>query len=453
MVCSRMEPTAPSDGDGQLEDGGNATVRATPPSGARDVQVLVAALVVVLMPFPVIVGSLMAHRGSYDFQAIIFPSDVAVFALVAVCAVDICRGARRLGAVLTTFVVLLLLLTVSFLVHPADRGFLNLVRYAGTLSLAWVIATVRDRTQRALVLGAVVLTVASQALIALAQLIARSDIGLGRLGEFPDPFYTFSGDVIAPQGTMVHIYLLAGFALLGSTIAVGAWLRAPRSKMWLAAAAICVAPVAVTYSRAAAVGLALAVVTLAVAAAVTRRREPLAAAGALALTVAVAIAIWPGGWTERVTAPSQGRRSIESSATGRTALMRQARDVILDEPIFGVGTGRYVIALRDRHVDPRTSGGALKPVHDVPLLAGAEAGIGALVAITALLVLLALRAWKAAAAGIAAFVAFLPYVVLDHFPYSFPQGIVMTGIWIGFIELTAREGQREGRAITRAASG
>jgi hypothetical protein len=435
-----MEATLPS---GRRASAATSERTSTGSTG-RELQVLVAALVIVLMPFPVILTMLSRHQGGYDFQALVFPSDVACAALVVVCAGRIWRDARRLGPVLTTLGVLLVLLVLAFVVHPADRGLLNLVRYAAALALAWVFATTRERTERDLLVGAVVLTAALQSILAFVQLIHRGNVGLAALGEFSEPFNIFGRDTLAPQGTMVHIYLLAGLALIASTVAVGMWLRTS-TKLWLVAAAVCVAPVAVTYSRAAIVGFVAVLVALVAVAAVRRRPAAVAGAAVLAVTVGALILVWPDGWTQRVSTARTGRRSIDTLSTGRGHLMRQAAHLIADAPVIGVGTGRYVMELRDRHEDPKPSGGVLKPVHNVPLLAGAEAGVGALIAVVVLLLLLGVRAWTAGPPGVIVYLAYLPYTQLDHFPYSFPQGIVMTGIWVGVIELLARE-----RAVRRA---
>ena len=39
------------------------------------------------------------------------------------------------------------------------------------------------------------------------------------------------------------------------------------------------------------------------------------------------------------------------------------------------------------------------------------------------------------------FVGYLPFVVLDHFPYSYQHGLVLTAVWLGAIDLFA---EREG---------
>ena len=48
--------------------------------------------------------------------------------------------------------------------------------------------------------------------VSVIQIATRSSAGLGALGESADPLWSF-GSTTAPQGTMVHPYVLAGMAL------------------------------------------------------------------------------------------------------------------------------------------------------------------------------------------------------------------------------------------------
>ena len=78
-----------------------------------------------------------------------------------------------------------------------------------------------------------------------------------------------------------------------------------------------------------------------------------------------------------------------------------------------------------------------------PLLVAAEGGIPAGVLTTALLLAAGWRAYVGGRAGLALYGAYLPFVVLDHFPYSVPLGLIVTGIWLGVIELLARDREEE----------
>jgi O-antigen ligase len=121
-------------------------------------------------------------------------------------------------------------------------------------------------------------------------------------------------------------------------------------------------------------------------------------------------------------------------ATDRRGLIDVALRLIADHPFHGVGAGNFSVATRTV-----TSGAtALDPVHNVPLLIGAELGLTGLVllgAMVAVLLLVAARRWRARSddlwhglvAGSLAAMALVS--VLDHYPWSIPQGGLL-GAWL-----------------------
>jgi hypothetical protein len=104
-----------------------------------------------------------------------------------------------------------------------------------------------------------------------------------------------------------------------------------------------------------------------------------------------------------------------------------------------VGPGRYVIALREKyHREPNPHVGVFKPVHNLPMLLAAEGGFPAGAATTVLLLVVGWQALRSGRQPLALYVAYLPFTLLDHFPYSFPQGLILTGLWLGGLDLLAR---------------
>src|SRR5205823_4199217 len=125
----------------------------------------------------------------------------------------------------------------------------------------------------------------------------------------------------APQGTMVHPYLLAGLALVaGVTLAVAM----TRGWNWPLAVgtAAAIAPVGFTYGRAAVLGLGIAVVCLATGLFVDRRKF-LPAVLALCIGVAVPTLIWNKGWVER-THQSVRAKNESNLTTDRGWLIHEA---------------------------------------------------------------------------------------------------------------------------------
>ena len=295
-----------------------------------------------------------------------------------------------------------------------------------------IVADLRAGVERALALGAVAVWAVVQCGLAVAQRIHGGAIGLGRLGESPYPYVHF-GPAVATQGTMVHPYLLAGLAMLAASLIVWAVVT-HRHPIWIVLGAVAVAPVGFTYSRAGLLGFALLGGCVGLAALLRGGRHWLAV-GALVVGAAVPALIWSNGWTQRAQQTTSGA-AVNSIDTDRSTLIKQALHLIKREPVLGVGPGRYVIELRDRHM--AKIAGVYKPVHDLPLLVAAEGGVLAGALMVALLGATGWQARRAGWLGLAVFLNFLPWVLLDHFPYTFPQGLAMTGVWIGALDLLAR---------------
>jgi O-antigen ligase len=285
-----------------------------------------------------------------------------------------------------------------------------------------------------------------QSVIALLQLAEHGPIGLRALGESMTPLWSYSSSP-APQATMVHPYVLAGFALVA-----GAILAVALTRGWTwplaVATAVAIAPVGFTYGRAALLGLVLAIVCLGTGV-FTDRRRYLPVVLVLCIGTAVPGLIGNRGWTGRTQQTTRAGNEA-SLTTDRGWLIHEADGLIVDHPLIGVGPGRYVIALTEKFgTEPNPRVGFIKPVHNLPLLAAAEGGIPAGLLMTALLLAVGWRAFAAGRAGLALYLAYLPFAVLDHFPYSFPMGLILTGLWLGAIEFLAVNPPREARASDR----
>jgi O-antigen ligase len=160
---------------------------------------------------------------------------------------------------------------------------------------------------------------------------------------------------------------------------------------------------------------------------------------ALCVGAAIPALVWRDGWVSR-TQQSVTARSGSQLTTDRGWLIHEANVLIREHPVVGVGPGRYVLALRDKyHREPNQKVGVFKPVHNLPLLLTAEGGIPAGLAMTLLLVVVGWQAFRSGRLALALYVAYLPFALLDHLPYSFPQGLILTGLWLGVLSLLARE--------------
>jgi hypothetical protein len=209
-------------------------------------------------------------------------------------------------------------------------------------------------------------------------------------------------------------------------------LVARRPLAWAGVVAALVVPVGLTYSRGALAGVIVAIGALA-----PRARRDVARRIAIA-SLAVGIGV-PGlltwsGWVAR------GEQFGEERAdSGRGILLLQGLAVFAMEPLVGVGPGRYMAAVRTLTDDPAIKT-RLLPTHDVPLLAAAESGVLAGAIVVVLLGALLVRAIRDRDdAALALYVVLLPFWLLDPLPYSLPQGIVLTGLWLGALDVAHRD--------------
>lgn len=389
---------------------------------------LVAALL--LLPFNL--EHELATYGAYpDLQhrVSLFAFDVPL----ALCAVLTAVAVARLGpGPIRTFVrglaALLLLTAFAWCFNPSPRGLQVLVRLIFTLGVPAVAIALAPETWRRRLCASFLLAGVIQSEIALLQVLKGETLGLTRLGEHP-PLLSVGGEVSA-KGTFVHPYVLAGFAVIACGVALAAYL-ASGQRPWLFALAAVAVPVGLTYSRMSVLAVAAVATTLFVGRFLTGDRAFVALA-VLLLGVGVPSLLSLDGWISRaqqsVDTTGAGLDAITSS---RGALVQNASDVIGSDPIVGVGPGRYALELEARDVVP--PGGEVVPVHNVPMLIAAEGGVVTGLVALGGLIWLGWRALRGGPGAAALYVGYVPFLMLDHFPYDSPQGLAMTGAWIGAV--------------------
>jgi O-antigen ligase len=170
-----------------------------------------------------------------------------------------------------------------------------------------------------------------------------------------------------------------------------------------------------------------AVVLLAAGGPADRKRSHRLLCLVLALGFVFGAVAFGNGWH------AKGQASTGAGAdSGRHVRAQEAMRLIDAQPVFGVGPGRYTIALESvQHSD-------LLPAHNMVLHDAAEAGVLAGVLTTLLLAALALRAWRGGAETTAVFVAPVLFFVLDAYPYVFPTGLAVSALWLAMV-FSARE--------------
>jgi O-antigen ligase len=141
------------------------------------------------------------------------------------------------------------------------------------------------------------------------------------------------------------------------------------------------------------------------------------------------------GWVDRAGSSVSGSASDVTS--NRTQLVRQANELFADNPIVGVGPGRYVEALERRPDVVKLATQSPRPVHVVPYLVLVEGGLVALPALLLLGWYVARSSWRAGAAGFGLTAAVLPFLLLDHLNWSVPQGLLLIALWLGTLDRLA----------------
>ena len=421
--------------------GRQATPDGSAPAGPErsdDVEpgTLLAAAALVLSAFPVVAAGFSDRPGPYMVQTYLFWGDLPLMALGLLRLPDLVRRvlARRLDLV-TAGVALVAALTVAWAFSPTLRGGLQVLRFLGVAAAVLEVGRA-SVTGRRLLAGTLAAFTAVQVVVALVQRITGGPVGLGSLGELADPLVPIGG-ADAPQGTLIHPYLLAGLAMVTIAVVGAIALRQPgRTTTCAGAAAVAAVAIGITYSRTALLAFVGVVIVLLAGVASQRTRGT---------AVAVLLAVIVGGGATALLASDGwvGRAQEASTGTnvtrGRGELAGQAFTLIRHHPLVGVGTGRYVLAVEEDEEVAGRSTRDLQPVHAVPLLLVAEGGLAAAAALVLLAVLLVRAAVRAGLAGWLLLLAYLPFLLLDHFPSTFPQGLVMTAAWLGALHvLTGR---------------
>lgn len=413
-------------------------------SWVGDLLIVAIGLTLLLFPFPVALYGTTPSTGFLDRWVVIplFAVPLGLACVLSVAIIGRLLRQRALGVGSMLWLILAGVMSVAFAAHPSPHGLLIMVGIWGIGAVAVGISAA-DNPVRRLLMVAAVGAAGIEAVWAIAQRVNGDNLGLGRIGESAFPFRRI-GTGLAPSGSLAHPYYVAGLSLVGTAVLVWFALAQPRPARWAVPVALVVAPVGLTYSRSAAIGgLALGLCAVWAATHHPDRRSALLIALALAVGVAIPAAIWPQGWQARTAQAASG----QDVTSERSTLQRSAIHLIREAPVLGVGPGRYQAALQ-RELGLPTSAvtsTALRPVHDEPLLIGAEAGLAAMGVAIAFLAALGWRAWRAGATSLGLYLGYLPYWLFDRLPTDHPQGAVITGVWLGFLEVHARISRR-GRA-------
>ena len=376
--------------------------------------------------FPVVLA-VLATGPLFYYHVLFLMVDIPLaFVGAAVCTRALTSRVRP-NAEVSAALGLLAALAVALAVHPSPQGVQIAVRLAAALGLAVALVWIGDRGAWPVVVAAFAAGAIAQAGLGVVEVVTRRPVALPSF-ELADPLYRV-GSQVAPRGTTYHQYILAALALLAGVMLIAQGLRSERrARWWSGAAAAAAVPVGLTYSRAALGGLLLVVALLAWSGRARPRAHALAIA-ALLLGAGIPALVTFDGWT------AQADKGLELNS--RDVLIREGLDLFATAPLTGIGPGRMVIALQAREREQPGSVKLLQPTHGVPILLVVEGGVQAAVLCCAII---GLVAWRARTSGVALALvaAYLPFVVLDHFPYTHAEGLILSAIWLGAVEVSIR---------------
>ena len=231
-------------------------------------------------------------------------------------------------------------------------------------------------------------------------------------------------------GTLPHPNILGGFALMLLLAPIVFFLRNERpNNLALLLLIPGVALLALTFSRSAWLGLILFSLVL-----IWKSRHfDRGRLAILLILVALSFILTLFPYRELVQARTVNTTSHaeEFSFIGRAWLNGEARNIIDEYPLTGVGIGSFIIELARRAGE----GYVVEPAHNIFLLAGAEMGIPGLLLVATLFLAFASRLFKAKnpdAILAGAVLTGLCFIGLfDHYLWTLAPGRLMLGLVIG----------------------
>lgn len=324
----------------------------------------------------------------------------------------------------------------------------NVAKLAVTVAIGWYVVNEVERLDQ--VILAVLVMVASQAGIAIAQSATQHAIGLGGLQELRFAPNVPGVSIVATDagerwvrayGLTAHPNILGGVLALGLLVIASAQGRGWTRLIRIGIFGLGVAALFLTFSRAAwiafAVGLAVAITMLAIRRDGPGLRSWIAAtltAGIIAVVLAIPFAPYLAARANVSGPVATETRSIDE----RLALFDLGLKVAADHPLLGTGLGTMPQALKQ--TDPAFDY-AFQPAHVVLVDAAAETGLGGALCYLVLIVapwlalVRARRRWTRWLAGASAAIAAITVVGLfDFYPWTASAGRtwawILLGLWV-----------------------
>jgi O-antigen ligase len=354
----------------------------------------------------------------------------------------------------------------------AGSGQINVAQSAAaryTLAAGWTLAVLCAGPTPRAVISVLIVSVAAQGGIGIAQTIAQGSIGLGALGEFtfnsgsPRVSFLQSGDLryVRPYGLLQHPNIFAG-VLCAGLIACAGWIGAADRRLravGIAFSALILLALLLTFSRSAWLGVAAGAFTILPR--LTRRRDlwrPVAIAVGVALVVGTGFA---SRYVDLLIARVAISEATEVRSINERALFSELAFRALAEnrqnQIFGIGVGNFPWRASYYMADGRYFLRRGDNVHQVWLYALVETGA---VGFALLLVMICagvegtlrnLRADRGLdrAALVAIALALGVIGLFDHYPWTMLQ---FKALWWGALAVGARPPCRDAQSSSSSFS-
>jgi hypothetical protein len=302
------------------------------------------------------------------------------------------------------------------LINPSWRALDLAFHIAG----AWALVRTFQRStdaERILLLWALTMVGTVEGLLGIAQALRGENLGLDLL-ELPGELFTV-GEATAAIGGFAHPYHLTAFLVVAVSAAAVLAQQLRGASRWAVLGMLLLMGTAIplTYSRAS----VFAVIPMLLAWSWRSSVRP------IALFLAIGLVVGLGLGFDGIRHRAEQSTDANAVDSGRRVRLTEALSLVDQEPVFGVGPGRYVLALAE------TDHEQLLPAHNVVAQAAAETGVpgGLLMLSTAIAFALWLARESPMTIGVGA--SLVPFHLLDSYPHVFPVGLVTTGLWLSVI--------------------
>lgn len=250
---------------------------------------------------------------------------------------------------------------------------------------------------------------------------------------------TASDRTLRAYGTLSHPNVFGGFLAVG--LVVMAWLARQihsRRTLWFSVVPVVLlsATLIITFSRGAWLGLAVGFLSL-IGLMLHRRRIPTSRALPIILLGLVSVLVTIGVFYQQTFSRLGATGRVETiSVEERTTQYSRFDDVLMKNPVLGVGPGAYTFALSK--IDPGGMAWNYQPIHNTFLLVLGELGALGLLALVYLLVRVDQASSRAAktAGGMLALtlgIALFVIALFDHYLFSQWPGLALGVLGLSFI--------------------